>query len=81
MPIIVAHIGFVKNNFLIMDFFSQNKCYIRLKVGCFHFFQCDIKLFHQMVIFYNPIYSSLPGVPIILDYPLDTAGNVTGLSS
>ena len=33
----------------------------------FSSFQCEIRLIHQMVIFYNPSYSSLPGLPIIVE--------------
>ena len=46
-------------------FFSENKL-LQFKVGCFYF-QCEIKLIHKWLIFYNHIYSSLPRVPIIVE--------------
>ena len=40
---------------------------LQLKVGLFppSSFQCDIKLINQFI--YNPFYSSLPGMPIIVE--------------
>ena len=60
--------AFVKNNYFLMRNYIFSELILQLKVVTYvtYFFSVILSKFTKWLLFYNPIYSSLLGVPIII---------------